>query len=111
MGGETDARTQTTTPTLDQLSFPAMELYAMPAATQTLLEDAAVNIDEWLAGEVEQVFAAQEGAAFVTDDGVNQPKGFLAYTTVANGSWTWAISAMLPPALPVHFRQQTSPMC
>jgi HK97 family phage major capsid protein len=87
--GETDARTQTTTPTLDQLSFPAMELYAMPAATQALLEDAAVNIDEWLAGEVEQVFAAQEGAAYVTGDGVNKPKGFLAYTTVANGSWTW----------------------
>ena len=37
--GETDARTQTTSPTLDALSFPAMELYAMPAATATLLED------------------------------------------------------------------------
>jgi HK97 family phage major capsid protein len=87
--GETDARTQTATPTLDALSFPAMELYAMPAATQTLLEDATVNIEDWLAGEVETVFAAQEGAAFVTGDGVNKPKGFLAYTTVANGSWTW----------------------
>jgi HK97 family phage major capsid protein len=66
-----------------------MELYAMPAATQTLLEDAAVNIEEWLAGEVDQVFAAQEGAAFVSGDGNNKPKGFLSYTTVANGSWTW----------------------
>jgi len=46
--GETAARPQTTTPTLDSLSFPAMELYAMPAATATLLEDSAVNIDEWL---------------------------------------------------------------
>jgi HK97 family phage major capsid protein len=87
--GETDARTQTATPTLDALSFPAMELYAMPAATQTLLEDATVSIEDWLAGEVQTVFAAQEGAAFVTGDGVNKPKGFLAYTTVANGSWTW----------------------
>ena len=34
--GETDARTQTTSPVLDSLSFPAMELYAMPAATSTL---------------------------------------------------------------------------
>jgi hypothetical protein len=48
--GETDARTQTGSPTLDSLSFPAMELYAMPAATAALLEDSAVNIDEWLAG-------------------------------------------------------------
>jgi HK97 family phage major capsid protein len=87
--GETDARAQTATPTLAELTFPAMELYAMPAATATLLEDAAVNIDEWLAGEVEQAFAEQEGAAFVTGDGTNKPKGFLAYTTVANGSWSW----------------------
>jgi HK97 family phage major capsid protein len=87
--GETDARAQTATPTLDELSFPAMELYAMPAATATLLEDAAVNIDQWLAQEVEQVFAAQEGTAFVTGDGANKPKGFLAYTTVANASWSW----------------------
>ena len=87
--GETDVRTQTASPTLDELSFPAMELYAMPAATATLLEDAAVNIDQWLAQEVEQVFAAQEGTAFVTGDGANKPKGFLSYTTVANASWSW----------------------
>jgi HK97 family phage major capsid protein len=87
--GETDARTQTASPTLDELSFPAMELYAMPAATSTLLEDSAVNIDEWLAQEVEQVFAAQEGTAFVSGDGANKPKGFLNYTTVSNASWSW----------------------
>jgi HK97 family phage major capsid protein len=87
--GETDARTQTTTPTLDELSFPAMELYAMPAATTLLLEDSAVDIDEWLAQEVDRVFAAQEGAAFVTGDGNNKPKGFVSYNTVPNSSWTW----------------------
>jgi HK97 family phage major capsid protein len=106
--GETDARTQTTSPTLDELSFPAMELYAMPAATATLLEDAAVNIDQWLAGEVEQVFAAQESTAFVTGDGSNKPKGFLDYTSVDNGSWTWGkigyfasgVSAAFPASNP-----------
>ncbi|MBS0536885.1 MAG: phage major capsid protein [Proteobacteria bacterium] len=87
--GETDPRSQTASATLDQLSFPAMELYAMPAATANLLEDSAVNIDQWLAQEVEAVFAAQEGAAFVNGDGTNKPKGFLSYTTVANGSWSW----------------------
>jgi HK97 family phage major capsid protein len=74
---------------LDELSFPAMELYAMPAATATLLEDTAVNLDAWIAGEVEQVFAQQEGAAFVNGDGVNKPKGFLQYTKVAEASWAW----------------------
>ena len=87
--GETDSRSQTTSPTLDALSFPAMELYAMPAATATLLDDSAVNIDEWIASEVELTFAVQEGAAFVNGDGSSKPKGFLNYDTVANTSWVW----------------------
>lgn len=87
--GETAARAQTASSTLDELSFPVMELYAMPAATATLLEDAAVNIDEWIAQEVELAFAAQEGTAFVTGDGTNKPKGLLSYATVANASWSW----------------------
>jgi HK97 family phage major capsid protein len=87
--GETASRPQTDTPVLDQLSFPAMELYAMPAATATLLEDSAVNLDQWLASEVDQAFAVQEGTAFVTGDGSNKPKGFLSYTNIANASWVW----------------------
>jgi HK97 family phage major capsid protein len=87
--GETAARPQTNTPVLAELSYPTMELYAMPAATQSLLDDSVVNIDEWLAEEVRVAFAEQEGTAFVTGDGINKPKGFLTYTTVANSAWTW----------------------
>ena len=94
--GETDARTQTTSPTLDALSFPAMELYAMPAATATLLDDSAVNIDEWIASEVELTFAVQEGAAFVNGDGINKPKGFLSFPSVTNASWSWGNLGYVP---------------
>jgi HK97 family phage major capsid protein len=86
---ETGARTQSTSPTLAELSFPAMELYSMPAATQTLLDDAIVDIDQWLADEIETTFAEQESAALVNGSGTGQPKGFLNYTKVANASWTW----------------------
>ncbi|HEV2605255.1 MAG TPA: phage major capsid protein [Microvirga sp.] len=87
--GETAARPQTASPMLAEMSFPAMELYAMPAATQTLLDDAVVDVDQWIAEEVETAFAEQESAAFVSGDGVNKPKGFLASPTVANASWSW----------------------
>jgi HK97 family phage major capsid protein len=87
--GETAARPETTTPTLAELSFPTMELYAMPAATPALLEDSAVSIDEWLAEEVRLAFAIQEGQAFVTGNGVNKPRGFTDYPKVANASWSW----------------------
>jgi len=86
---ETASRTQTNSPTLSVVDFPAMELYAMPAATQVLLDDAQVDIETWLAGEVQTVFAEQESTAFVTGDGSSKPKGFLSYTNVADGSWTW----------------------
>ena len=86
---ETAARPETNTPTLAELTFPTMELYAMPAATSSLLDDSAVNIDEWLAEEVRSAFSEQEGQAFVSGDGVNKPQGFLSYTTVDNASWAW----------------------
>ncbi|MBZ0215983.1 MAG: phage major capsid protein [Fimbriimonadaceae bacterium] len=87
--GETDARPQTSTPNLAELQFPTMELYAMPAATGALLDDSVVNIDDWIAEEVQAVFAEQEGKAFVDGDGINKPRGFLDYPRVADGSWTW----------------------
>ncbi|MBT9446538.1 MAG: phage major capsid protein [Hyphomonadaceae bacterium] len=86
---ETGARTATATPTLASLEFPTAELYANIAATQTLLDDAYVNVEAWIAEEVEQAFAAQERAAFVSGDGTNKPKGFLAYDTIAEASHAW----------------------
>jgi len=80
--GETGARIETATPTLSAIDFPTMELYAMPAASQTLLDDTVVDIEQWLADEVQTEFAVQESAAFVGGDGVNQPRGFLSYTIV-----------------------------
>ncbi|MFG1478614.1 phage major capsid protein [Xanthobacter sp. V4C-4] len=86
---ETAARPQTDSPALAALDYPAMELYAMPAATQALLDDAQVNVDEWIAQEVDAAFAEQEGAAFVVGNGVSKPKGFLAYSKVAESAWAW----------------------
>lgn len=87
--GEEAARPQTAATGLDLLEFPAGELYAMPAATQALLEDAYADIDAWLADEVEIAFAAQESAAFVSGNGVGKPKGFLDYTIVADAGHAW----------------------
>jgi len=87
--GETAARPVTNSQTLAELSYPTMELYAMPAATSAFLDDAAVDVGQWIAEEVNAAFAAQETTAFVSGDGVNKPKGFLASTTVAEASWSW----------------------
>jgi len=94
--GETDTRTETPVTNLSLLEFPAGELYAMPAATQTLLEDTFADIDDWLAEEVETAFAAQESAAFVTGDGVGKPKGLLAYSVVDEATHQWGQVGSVP---------------
>ena len=60
----------------------------MPAATASLIEDGALDIEGWIAAEVEAAFAEQEGAAFVSGDGVNKPRAFLDYPDVADSAWT-----------------------
>ncbi|MGQ4272458.1 phage major capsid protein [Terrihabitans sp. B22-R8] len=87
--GETEVRTQTVTPTLAEIEFPAMELYAMPAATQALLDDAAIDLDRWIAEEVDTAFAEQESAAFINGDGDKKPRGFLNPPKVAEENWSW----------------------
>jgi HK97 family phage major capsid protein len=72
---ETAARPETDPATLALLEFSSADLYACPAATQSLLDDALIDLDEWLAAEVEDAFAAQETAAFVSGDGGEQAQG------------------------------------
>ena len=85
---ETGARAETATPTFVEIA-PAMgELYASPSASQAMLDDAQFDVEEWLAQEIATEFAKAEGAAFVTGNGTNRPKGFLTYGTAAAGDAT-----------------------
>lgn len=80
---ETAARPETATPVFAELSPPTGELYANPAASQAMLDDAAFDVEEWLAGEIAAEFARAEGAAFVSGNGTSRPKGFLTYPVAA----------------------------
>lgn len=75
---ETAARPETGTPDFTEVAPPFGELYANPAASQAMLDDAAFDVEAWLAQEIATEFARAEGAAFVGGSGVNQPRGFLS---------------------------------
>ncbi|SNT05998.1 phage major capsid protein [Sphingopyxis indica] len=77
--GETAARPETGTRSFAEIAPPSGELYANPAASQAMLDDAMFNVEDWLTGEIAREFAVAEGAAFVNGDGTNRPKGFLSY--------------------------------
>jgi HK97 family phage major capsid protein len=74
---ETAERAETNTPAFVEIAPPFGELYANPAASQAMLDDAAFDVEAWLAQEIASEFARAEGAAFVNGSGVNRPKGFL----------------------------------
>jgi HK97 family phage major capsid protein len=78
---ETAPRPGTGTPTFAEIAPPSGDLYANPAASQAMLDDAAFDIEAWLASEIAIEFARAEGTAFVRGTGVGQPAGFLSAPT------------------------------
>jgi len=91
---ETTARAETATPSFAEVAPPSGELYANPAASQAMLDDAVFDLESWLADEIAMEFARAEGAAFVSGSGTNQPKGFLAGPTAATGDATRAFGTL-----------------
>ncbi|RMF17625.1 MAG: phage major capsid protein, partial [Alphaproteobacteria bacterium] len=81
---ETAPRIETTAPTFAEVAPPIGEIYANPAATQTMLDDAHFDVESWLADELSREFSIKESAAFLTGDGIDKPQGLLGYPTAAS---------------------------
>jgi HK97 family phage major capsid protein len=78
---EIASRDETDTPQFAEIAPPSGELYANPAASQSMLDDVNFDLESWVASEVAMEFARAEGAAFVGGTGTNQPEGFLSAPT------------------------------
>jgi HK97 family phage major capsid protein len=91
---EVAARPTTNTPSFNEIVPSFGELYANPAATQAMLDDAQFDVEAWLADEIAMQFAKAEGTAFVNGDGVDKPKGFLTYTIAATDDATRAFGQL-----------------
>lgn len=78
---EIASRDETTAPQFAEIAPPTGELYANPAASQSMLDDVNFDLEAWVANEVAMEFARAEGTAFVTGSGTNQPEGFLSAAT------------------------------
>lgn len=82
---ETASVTETSTPTLAKRNIATHELYAQPKATQKLVDDAAIDVEGWLSTKISDIFARKQNTAFISGDGVSQPRGILTYA--AGTSW------------------------
>ena len=88
-GGETTEPSETGIPSLKMLEFPVGLSWAMPLATQEILEDATFDVAGWLMDEGSLIFTENEAQGYVDGDGVNKPRGILSYPIVANASYAW----------------------
>lgn len=91
---ETAPRPETATPSFVEIAPPMGELYANPTATQAMLDDAMFDAEQWLAEEIATEFARAEGAAFVSGNGTNRPKGFLQAPVATTGDATRAFGTL-----------------
>lgn len=71
--------TETDTPELGKFNIPTHEQFAQPLATQKILDDSGIDIENWLAGKITDILTRTENARFVSGTGAGAPKGFLAY--------------------------------
>lgn len=92
--GETQARAETATPQIGKWEIRVHEMYAEPRVSQTLLDDSAVNLENWLAGKISEDFSLTENAAFLTGNGVAKPRGLLDYPSAATADATRAFGTL-----------------
>jgi HK97 family phage major capsid protein len=93
---ETADRAESDTPKLDRISIPLHELSALPKASQRLLDDAAFDVEGWLAQRIADKFSRAEAAAFIAGDGDEKPTGFLNYPKVDNDLFAWGSLGYVP---------------
>ncbi len=90
---ELGSRDDTADNGVGRIRIPVHELYAQPKATQKLLDDATINVEEWLIGKVSAKFSRAENNAFVVGDGIGMPRGFTSYTaaTTDDATRAWGV--------------------
>ncbi|WP_425363361.1 phage major capsid protein [Candidatus Tisiphia endosymbiont of Hybos culiciformis] len=76
--GDLQTREETAASKLKQQRIFVHELYAQPKASQTLIDDSAIRIENWLLERLRDSFVKAENDAFINGDGKKRPKGILS---------------------------------
>lgn len=77
--GEGEARTETATPKMNEVTIAVHNIYAYPKTTQEILDFGGVDILGWLTDEIAESFIETEETDLTSGTGEKQSKGFLTY--------------------------------
>lgn len=101
--GEMETRSETATPNVGMQKIEVHEQYAMPKASQKILDDGAIDIQGWLTDKTVDKMIRTENLAFVSGNGVVKPRGFLDYSstavTTAEPTRAWGLLQYQPSGL------------
>jgi HK97 family phage major capsid protein len=78
---ELEGRPLTSTVTFGGVTIGVHEMYASPAASQTILDDAFTNVESFIAEETSEAFWELEASAFIIGNGVGKPQGIILPST------------------------------
>lgn len=86
--GETDARAETATASLEEIAPTFGTIYAYPKASEESLDDMFFNVENWIVTSANEAFLEGEDAAIVSGNGTKKPTGFLNGTPTAEKDGT-----------------------
>lgn len=86
--GEIESRANTATAQIGEWEIPVREQYSFPQASQDMIDDAAVDVEAWMAGKIAEDFTLTENTAFVSGNTPKRPRGFTTYPTAATADST-----------------------
>ncbi len=73
-----EERPETKTSKLAKTKITVHELYAQPKASQSLLDDSELSLQNWIIEKLTDSFVKSENEAFIKGDGKNKPFGILS---------------------------------
>lgn len=82
--GQTGTLSETAAGTISEVRIPVYEYYAQPYVTQVMLEDAAINVEAYVARKIADKISRTFNTDAVSGTSASEPQGFL--TGIASGS-------------------------
>lgn len=92
---ETTLGDETKTAEISKINITAYEMYARTQISQRLIDDAVIDLENWLMANIKQRFELLEEEAFINGSGENMPMGFMSYGKVSQENWQWGKLAEL----------------
>jgi HK97 family phage major capsid protein len=105
---ERGTRAETAVTSFGMRRIPVHEMYADPRATQTMIDDASFDVENWITRKVAERYATTEGTAFISGTGVGQPEGINTNTEITNYDCATTVSCSVDDLFDAYYKHEST---